>query len=224
MPPLNPWQIIPVPPPTLPSATAPSDAASSAALACSGRTWKPLTSLSTPSHVSATTGRLHVLRSPASAAATRASWTAPTECVFVSAIGVVSRPDSCIHCRPVTSPLPLSRNGAANSGSSRRDDDRDAGPDVVALDERRMPDTDTGDVGDRVQGSRLEVADDDAEFSKAARGNAKTARRLESHEGRGHAARRRYGCSGRGLVDDVVACARCGGGSRRVRTRLRLDR
>ena len=46
-------------------------AASSAARACSGRTRKPLTSLSTPSQVSATTGRLHVLRSPVRAAATR---------------------------------------------------------------------------------------------------------------------------------------------------------
>ena len=34
MPPLNPWQIIPVPPPTLPSATGPSEAESSARWTC----------------------------------------------------------------------------------------------------------------------------------------------------------------------------------------------
>ena len=54
-----------------------------------------------------------------SAAATSASWTAPTESVLVSPIGVVSSPDSCIHCRPVSSPLPFSRNGAANRTGSR---------------------------------------------------------------------------------------------------------
>ena len=37
VPPLNSWQIIPVPPPTLPSGTGPSLAASNAASRCSGR-------------------------------------------------------------------------------------------------------------------------------------------------------------------------------------------
>ena len=165
MPPLNPWQIIPVPPPTLPSATAPSDAASSAARACSGRTWKPLTSFSTPSHVSATTGRLHVLRSPVSAAATRASWTAPTEWVFVSAIGVVSRPDSLHPLEPGHLAVAVETEGCGKHRELRRDDDRDAGPDVVALDERRMPDTNAFDVGDRVQRSGREVTDLDPDVS-----------------------------------------------------------
>ena len=57
MPPLNPLQIMPVPPPTAPSSTAPPAAPSRAATTCSGRTWNPLMSLSTPSHVSATTGQ-----------------------------------------------------------------------------------------------------------------------------------------------------------------------
>ena len=50
-------------------------------------------------------------------------------------------------------------------GEVARDDDRDAGPHVVAFDECCMPDADAGDVGDRVQQARLEVADDDAEVS-----------------------------------------------------------
>ena len=58
MPPLNSWQIMPVPPPTQPSVTGPSDASSSAAQTCSDLTCMPLMSLSQPSYVSATTGRL----------------------------------------------------------------------------------------------------------------------------------------------------------------------
>ena len=57
IPPLNPWQIIPVPPPTLPSATGPAAAAASASRTCCSVTWWPLMSLSSPSKVSATTGR-----------------------------------------------------------------------------------------------------------------------------------------------------------------------
>ncbi len=59
MPPLKPKQIMPVPPPTLPSATGPGFAEDSASPAWAGRTWKPLMSLSSPSHVSATTGFDH---------------------------------------------------------------------------------------------------------------------------------------------------------------------
>ena len=59
VPPLKPLQIIPVPPPTLPSATGPAAAVSSAWQASSGFTWKPLMSLSSPSQVSATTGSDH---------------------------------------------------------------------------------------------------------------------------------------------------------------------
>src|SRR5437588_7969228 len=49
MPPLNWWQIMPVPPPTQPSATGPPVAASRAANTCSGRTCIPLMSERKPS-------------------------------------------------------------------------------------------------------------------------------------------------------------------------------
>ena len=120
IPPLKPWQIIPVPLPTLPSATLPPDADSIAAKTWSGFTCSPLMSLSVPSHVSPTTGRLHAssAMSPRRIAhAISASRTTPTECVFVSPIGVVSRPDSRTHSSPVSSPLPLSRWQPANTGS-----------------------------------------------------------------------------------------------------------
>jgi hypothetical protein len=52
---------MPVPPPTLPSMTAPPRAESIAANACSFRTWNPSMSLSDPSHVSATMGRAAML-------------------------------------------------------------------------------------------------------------------------------------------------------------------
>ena len=42
---------------------------------------------------------------------------APTELVLVSAIGVVSSPDSRIHSSPVISPLPFRVCEAANTGS-----------------------------------------------------------------------------------------------------------
>ncbi len=56
MPPLKPLQIIPVPPPTLPSMTRPARAPESASETFPSVTWKPLMSLSSPSQVSATTG------------------------------------------------------------------------------------------------------------------------------------------------------------------------
>ncbi len=58
MPPLKPKQTMPVPPPTLPSSTAPGFAASMAAMAVAGVTWKPPRSFSRPSQVSATTGQV----------------------------------------------------------------------------------------------------------------------------------------------------------------------
>ena len=70
--------------------------------------------------------------------------------VFVSAIGVVRSPTRGSLCRPVTSPLPLRRKGAANSGAPRGRR-RDTRAHVVAPDERRVADTHAGDVGDRVQ-------------------------------------------------------------------------
>src|SRR5664280_3283716 len=111
---------MPVPPPTLPSGTAPS-AAARAAAACAAVTCWPLTSLRQPSQVSPTTGRLQKsLPGPRASISRRAkaSRTTPTECVLVSATGEVSSPDSRIHSRPVSSPLPLSRWQPAKSGSS----------------------------------------------------------------------------------------------------------
>ncbi|MNF85292.1 hypothetical protein D3C84_676800 [compost metagenome] len=111
MPPLNSWQIMPLPPPTAPSATGPSTAVSRASATCSRWTWKPLMSLSRPSKVSRTTGMFQYSR-PSSgwslrSRAIRASRTTPTLWVLVKAIGLVSRPASRIHSRPVASPLPL---------------------------------------------------------------------------------------------------------------------
>jgi len=97
---------MPVPPPTFPSGTGPSDADSTAAKTCSGLTWKPLMSFKAPSQVSPTTGRLQS-SGWVGWAAIRASWTTPTECVFVIATGVVSIPDSRTQCIPVSSPFPF---------------------------------------------------------------------------------------------------------------------
>ena len=54
---------------------------------------------------------------PAAPHAISASRTTPTEWVFVRAIGVVNVPESRIHSRPVSSPLPLIVCEAAKSGS-----------------------------------------------------------------------------------------------------------
>ena len=164
MPPLKLWQIIPVPPPTLPSATGPPRAPSSAAIACSAFTWKPLMSLSTPSQVSATTGRPQGCRPGRDACHCRiASRTTPTLCVFVIAIGPSRKPLSWSHVVPVISPLPLSVNQAPNTGSAlvlaARVDHGDArahralagDEPPLARDERRVADLDARDVGDRVE-------------------------------------------------------------------------
>ena len=58
VPPLKSWQVMPVPPPTPPSGTGPPRAAASAANRCSARTCCPAMSLSPPSQVSATAGKL----------------------------------------------------------------------------------------------------------------------------------------------------------------------
>ena len=120
MPPLNSWQIMPVPPPTAPSATGPPDAEARAWRTWSAVTWKPLMSLSTPSNVSPTTGRAqNEFEGSASSTdtATRASRTVPTLWVLVMATGPLSMPDSRTHSRPVSSPLPLSRWQPAKTGS-----------------------------------------------------------------------------------------------------------
>src|SRR5436853_5289129 len=80
-------------------------------------------SLSQPSQVSATTGSDH--QAPVASAApcaTRqamtASRTTPTLWVLVIITGPSRKPDSSTHVVPVISPLPLSVNHPANTGSS----------------------------------------------------------------------------------------------------------
>ena len=107
MPPLNPWQTMPVPPPTLPSATEPPDASENASRTCSAVTCWPRMSLRKPSKVSPTTGSDHASSFADTAAI--ASRTTPTLNVFVIPIGVDRQPDSRIHSSPVSSPLPFSR-------------------------------------------------------------------------------------------------------------------
>ena len=48
-----------------------------------------------------------------------ASWTTPTECVFVTPTGEVSIPHSRIHSSPVSSPFPFRRCAPAKTGSSQ---------------------------------------------------------------------------------------------------------
>ena len=120
-PPLKPWQIMPVPPPTLPSGTGPSVAFAIASATCSGRTCVPNPSLRCPSQVSPTTGRIPPSSSsrdaPRAAHLTSPSYTAPTLRVDVSAMGDRSIPDSRSQCIPVTSPQPLRTWNPADSGS-----------------------------------------------------------------------------------------------------------
>ena len=169
IPPLNSWQTIPVPPPTLPSATGPPPRRSSAAAEVLGADVEAVdvveqrrrTSRRRPA--ATTTSRGSPRRS--TEAATSASRTTPTLCVLVIATGVVSSPDSRTHSRPVSSPLPLSRWQPAKTGSrqrlaSARHDDRDAGPDraladherPVALDERGVADPHARHVRDGIEG------------------------------------------------------------------------
>ena len=115
IPALNSWQIMPVPPPTFPSATS-ADAAPSAESTCAAVTRCARMSLRKPSYVSPTTGSDQASSSAERAAI--ASRTTPTLNVFVIPIGVVSRPDSRTHSRPVSSPFPFSRWQPANNGTS----------------------------------------------------------------------------------------------------------
>ena len=121
IPPLNSWQIIPVPPPTLPSATGPPVAASSAVSRCSGRTWKPLMSLRRRRR---SRRRPAATRSPRGLVGPRgvarsASCTTPTRVRVRDCDRVVRSPDSRTHSSPVSSPLPLRRWQPAKSGSMK---------------------------------------------------------------------------------------------------------
>src|ERR1043166_8230092 len=121
MPPLKRLHTIPVPPPTLPSATRPPRALSSAAQASCFVTWKPLMSLRPPSHVSATTGSDHsscCMRPWRTTHSITASRTTPTEWVLVIITGPHRNPDSSTQVVPVISPLPFMANQPANTGSS----------------------------------------------------------------------------------------------------------
>ena len=118
MPPLNSWQTIPVPPPTAPSSTGPPCAVASAAWRCRAGHVEAVDVVEQRRRRSrrrpaATSWR----RPPSTDAATSASRTTPTLWVLVIAIGVVSRPDSRTHSRPVSSPLPLRRWHPAKTGS-----------------------------------------------------------------------------------------------------------
>src|SRR5437870_9764204 len=78
-------------------------------------------SLSTPSHVSATTGNDHSswsIRPRRTTHSITASRTTPTECVFVIITGPHRNPDSSTQVVPVISPLPFIVNQPANTGSS----------------------------------------------------------------------------------------------------------
>src|SRR5512146_776254 len=113
---------MPVPPPTLPSGTAPPRAVSMAWNTSSGCTWKPLTSFSQPSQVSATTGRDHQYSDSLgwpclTRHAITASRTTPTLWVLVIITGPSRKPDSSTQVVPVISPLPFSVNQAAKTGS-----------------------------------------------------------------------------------------------------------
>src|SRR5438445_724350 len=81
-------------------------------------------SLSEPSHVSATTGSDQSyslrLRACFTSHSMTASRTTPTECVFVIITGPHKKPDSSSQVVPVISPLPLSVNQPAKTGSPER--------------------------------------------------------------------------------------------------------
>ena len=111
IPPLNSWQIIPVPPPTPPSSTGPPLARASACVDVLGAHVEAVDVVERAVPRLPDDRQRPVVAAPprSSSAAISASRTTPTECVFVSAIGVVSCPDSRTHSRPVSSPLPLSR-------------------------------------------------------------------------------------------------------------------
>src|SRR6266851_4068471 len=107
--------IIPVPPPTLPSATGPPLAVVIASSTLASLTWRPAMSLSQLSSHSPTMGMITSCSSPIPGYRSimyRAtpSETAPTEMVLVSRIGVSINPHSITWVRPETSPAPFKTN------------------------------------------------------------------------------------------------------------------
>ena len=162
IPPLNSWQIIPVPPPTAPSATGPPAAAASAASRCSGFTWNPFMSLRTPSYVSPTTGSDQKSACgpwARTAWARSASWTTPTEWVFVIAIG--ARQEARLADPLQAGQLAVAVEAVA-AGEDRLeervavvgDDHRDAGADRSLADDPRPVAADQRGVADAHAGAR----------------------------------------------------------------------
>ena len=122
MPPLNSWQIMPVPPPTLPSATGPPCAASSAAKACASGDVKAVDVVEP-----AVIGLRHDRQLPglpscraAHGIVQIASRTTPTQWVLVMPIGAVEQA-RLVRARmvPVISPLPLKLKKPANTDRPR---------------------------------------------------------------------------------------------------------
>ena len=166
IPPLKAWQTMPVPPPTEPSSTGPSAARSSASRTCSALTWKPLMSLRKPSQVSPTTGRLQSCSPGSSCGDERVADDSHR-------VGV-RQPDRRRQETGVTHPLESRQLAVAvdpvRTGEERLDGrlhDGDAGPDVLALDQRRVADPSPGHIGDRIVRPGGEPADLDPEVACA---------------------------------------------------------
>ena len=116
-PPFRPWQVVPLPQPTPPSAKS-ARAASMAANTCSRVTARSRMSLSDASLHSHTTGLSDVTAIPSASQrrkvySTSASCTMPTFSVFVSAMGVSSVPSSSTCTSPSVFPKPFSTKDAA---------------------------------------------------------------------------------------------------------------
>ena len=162
MPPFHPNATVPVPAPTLPSATAPPDADSSARRTASAVTGRARMSFSVPSFVSATSGLIDRTRSIpgcASIHSTIASAAFQTQSVQVSRIGVSISPSSfdLRAARELAEAVADEhrRGHALEVGVARvREDRRDSGADLVAFVERHLSDAHAGDVGDGVERAR----------------------------------------------------------------------
>src|SRR5579885_1940437 len=174
MPPLKPWHRMPVPPPTLPSATAPGAAARRADRASSRVTLCALMSLSRPSYVSATSGRVKCGTYPcATPYSTSASRTTPTAWVFVMPIGVSSirflDPRHPCHLASAVERVHAGEREVAPDVSVARHDHGHARahrPGTVG-DQRPVAHAHAGHVGDRVRGPRGELPNRDAEVGSA---------------------------------------------------------
>src|SRR5689334_6960813 len=118
MPPLKPYETIPVPAPTVPSFTGPLTAPLSADTTSASDTCRPWMSLRRPSSHSATTGVKVSSVMPISGYCAIIQVITPlatlgTFNVLVSAIGYSKNPDSLTQASPVISPVPLSTNDPA---------------------------------------------------------------------------------------------------------------